>query len=182
MIYMTSDLHFCHNKDFLYGRRGFDNIWDMNNTIVKNWNEIVQPEDDVYILGDVMLQDNENGIALLKQLKGNIHIILGNHDTPKRIPLYEDCYNVIEVTYATPLIYKGYNFFLTHYPTYTANIDKESIHKAVINLHGHTHQKDPFFQGNWFMYNVSVDAHDCKPISIDQIIREVTDKLLATNN
>jgi calcineurin-like phosphoesterase family protein len=129
-----------------------------------------------------MLNDNENGIALLKQLKGKIHIILGNHDTKKSIPLYEGCENVVEITYAKHLKYKGYHFILTHYPTYTANITKESIYQAVINLHGNTHQKDPFFQGLWFMYNVSVDAHDCKPIALPQIIREITEKLLATED
>lgn len=182
MIYMTSDLHFCHDKDFLYERRGFVSIDEMNETIVHNWNIIVEPEDEVYILGDLMLKDNEKGIELLKRLNGQLHIILGNHDTKKRIPLYEACENVVEVTYAKPFRYKGYHFFLTHYPTYTANIDKESIHQTVINLHGHTHQKNPFFQDHWFMYNVSMDAHDCKPIAMPQIIKEITEKLLATDN
>jgi calcineurin-like phosphoesterase family protein len=118
----------------------------MNQAIVQNWNKIIQPEDEVFVLGDIMLKDNENGIALLKQLKGKTHIILGNHDTKKSIPLYEGCENVVEITYAKHLKYKGYHFILTHYPTYTANITKESIYQAVINLHGNTHQKDPFLK------------------------------------
>ena len=81
MIYFTSDLHFGHDKPFLYEPRGFTNIYDMNNAIFRNWNSIVTEEDDVYVLGDLMLNNNEGGIWLIKRLRGRIHIILGNHDT-----------------------------------------------------------------------------------------------------
>ena len=89
MIYFSSDLHFNHNKDFLYKPRGFDSIDAMNMAVVSNWNSVVTNEDDVYILGDLMLGDNEAGISLLKMLNGKLHIILGNHDTESRRELYK---------------------------------------------------------------------------------------------
>lgn len=76
MIYFSSDLHFGHNKDFLYQSRGFNSIEEHDEQIIKNWNEIITNEDEVYILGDLMLNDNEGGIRKLQQLKGKIHIIL----------------------------------------------------------------------------------------------------------
>lgn len=76
MIYLTSDTHFCHNKDFLYEPRGFQSIEEHDEAIVKNWNSIVTPDDEVYHLGDVMLNDNTKGLGYLKQLNGKIHIIL----------------------------------------------------------------------------------------------------------
>lgn len=76
MIYLTSDLHFGHNKDFLYKPRGFDSIQQHDEQIIKNWNEIITDEDEIYILGDLMLNDNEYGLKCLKQLKGKIHVIL----------------------------------------------------------------------------------------------------------
>ena len=36
-----------------------------------------------------MLGDNAEGMNILKQLNGIIHIILGNHDTDSRIALYQ---------------------------------------------------------------------------------------------
>ena len=36
MIYLTSDTHFCHNKDFLYEPRGFQSIEEHDEAIVKN--------------------------------------------------------------------------------------------------------------------------------------------------
>ena len=56
-IYFTSDLHLCHDRGFIYEPRGFNSIEEMNNAIVENWNSIVTNEDNVFILGDLMLND-----------------------------------------------------------------------------------------------------------------------------
>ena len=45
MIYITSDFHFCHNKEFLYKPRGFSSIEEMNIVLVENYNNIITPED-----------------------------------------------------------------------------------------------------------------------------------------
>ena len=177
MIYVTSDLHLCHDRGFIYEPRGFQNIDDMNKTIIKNWNNIVNPEDDVYCLGDIMLNDNEAGLNFLKQLKGNIHIVLGNHDTDTRAKLYKTCHNVVEVELALKIKYNGYHFFMTHYPCFTGNLEKESLKKCLCNLYGHTHQTTNFYQDIPFMYHVGVDSHNCTPISIDQIIFDMNEKV-----
>lgn len=177
MIYFSSDLHFNHNKDFLYKPRGFDSIDVMNTTVVANWNSIVTNEDDVYILGDLMLGDNEAGILLLKLLNGKLHIILGNHDTDTRIELYKNLENIVEICYATQLKYKKTYFFLCHYPVITANFDDQlPWAKHLISLFGHTHQQHIFYNDNPYMYNVGLDAHNCYPVSIEQIIEDVKNK------
>lgn len=174
-IYFTSDLHFCHDKEFIWKERGFKNVTEMNEAIISNWNSIVQPGDEVYVLGDLIMNDNETGIKLIKQLKGSIHIILGNHDTATRKALYEDCYNVVSVDYALPFKYRGQNFYLSHYPTLTANGDDEKPLKTrVINLCGHTHTKDKWSDmDKGLIYHVEVDAHDCKPVCIETILEEI---------
>ena len=54
-----------------------------------NINEIVKEDDTLYILGDLMLNDNEYGMDCLhKIICKNIYIILGNHDTSVRAELY----------------------------------------------------------------------------------------------
>lgn len=175
-IWLTSDLHFCHDRGFLYEPRGFSNVEDMNKAIVERWNSVVQPEDTVYVLGDIMLNDNERGLKLLKSLKGEIHIILGNHDTATREALYKDCGNVVEVALAARLKYKKYHFFMTHYPCHTGNLEKESLKQCTLNLYGHTHQQTNFFQDIPYMYHVGLDSHDCTPVHIDQIIEDMNAK------
>lgn len=178
MIYFTSDLHLCHDRGFLYEPRGFKNVYDMNDAILKNWNSVVQPEDDVYVLGDLMLNDNETALKILHQLKGNIHIILGNHDTDARIELYNQSYNVVEVCYATVIKYWKYRFYLSHYPTMTANLEKERLSQCMINLYGHTHQKTNFYNDIPFMYHVGCDSHNCTPVTIEQIIEDCKAKVI----
>ena len=175
-IYLTSDLHFCHDKEFLYKPRGFDNVWDMNKVIVSNWNSVVGAEDEVYVLGDLMLNDNNEGIRLLKSLKGNIHIILGNHDTDARVQLYNECWNVVEITYATIIKYNKLRFYLSHYPTITSNTDEKHFSQHLFNLYGHTHQRTNFYNDIPWIYHVGVDSHNCAPVHIDQIIDDCRKK------
>ena len=41
----------------------------MSKTIVENWNAVINDEDYVYVLGDLMLSDDELGIEFIKSLK-----------------------------------------------------------------------------------------------------------------
>lgn len=174
-IWVTSDWHFCHSKDFLWKPRGFNNQYEMNKIIIQKHNEIVKPEDDVYCLGDCMLNDNEMGLYCIKQLKGNIHIIRGNHDSETRIKLYSSCWNVVEVCEGKYLNYNGYHFYLSHYPCLCSNFDYDKPLKAkIISLCGHTHTQNKFQDmDKGLIYHVEVDAHNCYPIEIDQIIEDI---------
>lgn len=177
-IWLTSDWHFNHNKPFIYESRGFTNIEEMNEAIIKRHNLMVDDNDDVYCLGDCMLGDNELGLKCIKSLKGKIHIIRGNHCTDVRNELYKTCDNVVEVLgYGYILKYKGYHFYLSHYPTITSNYDYEKpLKRKVINLCGHYHIKDKFvdMRNNiGFCYHVELDAHNNKPVLIDNIIEDI---------
>ena len=175
-IFFTSDLHLCHDKEFLYRPRGFSNIQDMNEAIVENWNKVVKPEDEVYNLGDFALNDVDAAIPYINRLNGTIRWILGNHDTDKkRGKIIEECPAVWEIGYAFLIKYnKKFSIYMSHYPTLTANFDDKKFSQHVIALHGHTHQ-----QKNWinptnpFTYHIGVDSHNCTPVHIDEVITDV---------
>ena len=175
MIYLTSDLHIGHNKPFIYETRGFSSIEEHDTAILKNWNNVVTDEDTVYILGDLCLgQDEKEWNRIFYNLKGKeINIIIGNHDTNNKIDKYIFDYEFVDCGWVTILKYsKKWKFYLSHYPTYTEN--PVSPHeKPIINLYGHTHQKDFFFNGNPYMYNVGIDAHNLTPVSIETIIKDI---------
>ena len=176
-IFVTSDLHFNHDREFIFKPRGFENVCNMNETIISNWNNLVCMDDDVYVLGDIMLGNNDLGIKMLKQLKGKIHIICGNHDTDTRRELYKECYNVVEVLDATMIHYKGYHFFLSHYPCFTASLEKDNLKSCTCNLFGHTHQTTKFFEVDGkehpYMYCCCLDAHNLTPVALDDVIEDV---------
>lgn len=177
-IWITSDLHFCHNKDFIYAPRGFSNPEDMSKTIVENWNAIIDDEDYVYVLGDLMLSDDELGIELIKSLKGWIHIIRGNHDTRMRLDKYLRCPRVVQIDNAFYLDYQKYHFYLSHYPTITSNLDYDKpLKQRLLNLCGHTHTTDKWLDADkGYIYHCEVDAHDCKPVLLDTIIEDFKNK------
>jgi calcineurin-like phosphoesterase family protein len=80
-IWFVSDTHFCHNKDFLWGGRGFNNVEDHDKFIISKWNEYISKDDIVFHLGDFMLNGSiEKLKSYLEQLTGNINLIWGNHN------------------------------------------------------------------------------------------------------
>lgn len=181
MIYFTSDLHFGHNKEFLYGLRGFSSIEEHDEQIIKNWNQIIKPEDTIYILGDVMLGDNFEGIQKLASLNGHLKIIRGNHDTDTRWSIYGggwigDIKDVELLGYATIIKSGKWRFYLSHFPTKVGNYDDEQKHTKFYCLCGHVHTKDKWLDWHDKCYHVELDAHNCLPKSIDDIINEIENK------
>ena len=178
-IFVTSDTHFCHDREFIFKPRGFEKIADMNEAIVERWNNVVTQEDTVYHLGDAMLNDNDAGIEFLKKLNGKIYMLNGNHDTATRIKLYAECPNVISCgEYAKVIKYRGYSFYLSHYPTLTSNLDNDApLKRHVLNIFGHTHQVTNFYDDIPFMYHAGLDSHNCYPVDLEQVIEDIKNKV-----
>ena len=179
-IFITSDTHFGHDKPFIWRERGFNSVEEMNEAIVQRWNEIVTPEDEVYHLGDVMLGDTKQGINYLRRLNGKIWILTGNHDTTNRIQEYVNIEpRILHIGLAAILKYHKYTFYLSHYPTLTANYDgDEPLNRRVINLCGHNHTTDPFYDWDLgLIFHTEMDTHDCRPWLLDDIIDKIKYKL-----
>lgn len=80
-IWITSDLHIGHDRDFIYKDRGFETVKQHDDALVENWNKLVEADDVVYILGDVMMKHNlqdgdfSYGLSILEKLNGRLIII-----------------------------------------------------------------------------------------------------------
>lgn len=176
-IWLSSDWHFGHDREFIWRPRGFSSVSEHDDELIERHNSMVDEEDDVYILGDLTLGNIEHGKKCIQHMKGKLHIILGNHCTLNRQAMYHDCENVVDMKYADMLKYKGYHFFMCHFPTLTGNLERESLKQVTCNLFGHTHSKEKFYQDIPYLYNVAVDAHDCYPVSLDEVIEDMEAKV-----
>ena len=129
-----------------------------------------------------MLGNNNYGMGCLAVLNGHIKIIPGNHDTATRLELYKKLPNVEVLGLAEMIRYKKYNFYLSHHPTMTSNLEKAPfLRMHLINLFGHTHQNKQFYQDIPFMFHVGMDSNNCTPILLDDAIslmQEETQKCL----
>jgi len=81
MRLFTSDLHLGHTNILeLAHRTEFTDIDHMNNTLVDNWNRVVDYQDEVWILGDVCMGKISDSLALIPELRGRKILVAGNHD------------------------------------------------------------------------------------------------------
>lgn len=175
MDFFTSDLHIGHNKEFIWKARGFNSIEEHDTQILLKWNTAVSPDDTVYILGDLCMGgDEKEWNRIYKTLNGHIKFICGNHDTINKIERYTNEYGMENLGLAAMYRYsKKRNFYLSHYPTLVGNHEED---KFFYNLSGHTHSTDKF-QYEWGkVYNVAMDAHNCTPVSIEEIIKDIENK------
>lgn len=88
--YFTSDCHFSHGNIIKYCDRPFKDLDEMNNVLIKNWNERIKTEDTIFHIGDFCFRNSPGGKEgegeinkaefYRKQLNGNIIFIKGNHD------------------------------------------------------------------------------------------------------
>ncbi len=177
MIWFISDTHFNHDREFIWGPRGFKNVSESNDNIIHNWNAKISPDDTVYMLGDFFLgKDIDYVKNTLNKLNGKIHLIIGNHDTPAKIKIYEASAKIVEIVWSTQIEYKGRQFYLSHYPTLTADLNSNPD-RCIFGIFGHTHSKSKFYEDRPYMYNVAVDAHNNCPVSIEEVYNDIQEEI-----
>jgi len=174
MIYFTADTHFHHTNIIKMGDRPFENIEEMNEALIDNWNSIVHKSDKIYILGDFLFRAKATRAnEILRRLKGVKHLIKGNHDEYIKKPdfdlsLFEwiKDYEVIS--------YKDARFILFHYPI----LEWEHYHRKSAHLYGHVHKNtshirsetpDKFAMMSERAINVGVEMNNYRPVSAEEI-------------
>ena len=165
MIYLISDLHLDHKNIMRYCDRPFSSVEEMNRTIIDNWNEVVEEDDFVYLVGDLAFGRRRSKMRYwLKKLNGNVILILGNHDKG-----YLD--SIVHADKCV-LFYKGKKFLLIHDPKMVNSGDDWVIHG---HEHNNKSEKYPFMNGKNRTINVSVELINYTPISLDFLVDRMED-------
>ena len=164
--WFTADFHFYHENIIKYSNRPFKNIKIMHDVLINNYNSLVDPEDEVYIIGDLSLIGPENYYSLeriVKRMNGNKHLILGNHDRLKPSTYLEIGFESVHTS--LPLLYivdnKRYSMILNHDPTVACMFPEKTI------LCGHVHN---LFKTIENVINVGVDVWKFNPVNLMDIL------------
>lgn len=130
-VFLVSDTHFGHAGVCRFLRedgtklRPWDNPEDMDEFMVKAWNERVRPNDKVYHLGDVVI--NRRALKTLARLNGDKVLIRGNHDIFRDTD-YREYFRELRAYH----VMNG--CILSHIPVHEA-----SLGRFGVNIHGHLH-------------------------------------------
>lgn len=147
-IWVISDTHFQHANILTFTEREtgkfvrghmFDNVDQMDQCMIDNWNSVVKPGDKVYHLGDVFFGSKDTFIPLWKKLNGQKRLILGNHDDAKFFAKHE-LVSKIDMWRMFP----EFGLLFSHVP-----LDPSALFRGpngykdaemLLNVHGHIHQ------------------------------------------
>ena len=139
-VFFTSDNHFGHEnilKKFCPETRHGRDAVEMNRIMIRQWQSQVQPQDEVYMLGDVFFCKYEEAYRILMQLPGKLTLIYGNHDKViRQNPMLQvmfkgGIYDWLELKIDKKTV------ILHHYPTY----EWKDMHKGAYHLYGHIHSR-----------------------------------------
>jgi calcineurin-like phosphoesterase family protein len=169
MIYFTADQHFGHTNVIRHCNRPFSSVEEMDKALINNWNAVVNPIDEVYILGDFTMRPATVAHVYLTQLNGRKYFIRGNHDRfLKGFDQYKGDFEWVKDYHVLRTL--GHRFVLFHFPI----LEWDQFYRGAIHCYGHVHnsalsaQRLTALSGPAF--NVGVDVNNYRPVSINEIL------------
>lgn len=160
--FVYADPHFNHENIINLVERPFKSIDEMNELLIKNFNEVVAKDDKVFILGDFGFASLEDMKLLVARLNGYKILILGNHDRKK--PRNWWLQVGFDEVHKEPILIRN-QFILSHEPI------EMSKDMPYFNVHGHIHQYQ-VEDGKHF--NVCVEQTGYRPVKVDKLVRLYT--------
>jgi len=183
-VFLVSDTHFGHagvcrftRSDGVTKLRPWDTPEEMDEDMIRLWNERVRPNDKVYHLGDVVI--NKRALPTLARLNGDKVLIKGNHDIFK-LEEYTKYFRDV----------RGYHvmngMILSHIPMH-----EDSLGRFGVNIHGHLHAGRVMRRASSTMefmewgvrekidpryHCVCVEATDFAPILFEDVIKRIKDE------
>ena len=166
-IYFTSDIHFGDERIMKLCGRPFQTVKEMDEYIIKRWNEKVEPTDTVWVLGDIVSPEHFDK-DLLNRLNGRIHLLAGNHDYPVHGRIMDE--TKIEPYVESLFYFEGGSLVMFHYPI----MDWVGRDSGVIHLYGHVHNKHIAGMEEYFAdklaFNVCMDVNDFEPKTLKELV------------
>ena len=183
-VFLVSDTHFGHagvcrftRDDGVTKLRPWTDPDEMDEEMVKRWNETVKPSDKVYHLGDVVI--NRKALSIMHRLNGDKVLIRGNHDI-FRDDEYRQHFRELRAYH----VMNG--MILSH-----ITVHEESLGRFGVNIHGHLHanrvkkHRGYDVKTGTMLYSneidiryhcVCVEQTDFRPILFEDVINRIKDE------
>ena len=175
-VFLVSDTHFGHagvcrftRDDGFTKLRPWDDPAEMDEAMVKAWNETVKPTDKVYHLGDVVI--NRKALGIMRRLNGDKVLIRGNHDI-FRDDEYRQHFRELRAYH----VMNG--MILSHIP-----LHPESLGRFGVNIHGHLHSNRVMMDNGYGgrvidprYHCVCVEQTDFKPILFEDVLARIKEE------
>ena len=184
--YVTSDTHFGHKNIIKYCSRPFKDTHEMTETLVENWNKVVQPHHKVLHLGDHDYLGVKNSYKITSRLNGEKYLVMGNHDDSvgkmlrKGFKEVYDSYVYIDLG--------EFKISASHYPNHPGKLawlratlkryakghwEKFPEKSSLWHLYGHVHNNHGRVNYESKCINVSCDVWDYTPIYFPELLSTV---------
>ena len=194
-VFFTSDTHFRHDNIIRFCQRPFENVEEMNEKLIENWNAKVPEDGLVFHLGDFAWGGYQDWKTVRERLNGGIVLIKGNHDF-KNGPQNEfEASRLFK--FVTPQLHieiENRAVILNHFPFLCYGGTYRAESNVVYQLFGHVHSGPNAEHGldvkrlaHLFptQYDVGVDNNNFTPVSwheVDAIIKEQIKKTKEIKN
>ena len=163
--FFTADLHFAHQSIIRHCDRPYDNVHEMNEALVENWNSVVTEKSLVYILGDFAWMRPD---YWMDRLNGQKILVIGNHDT-----LNSDAkkkFQFIKPMYETKI--DGQSITMCHYQMSEWN---KSFHGSW-HLYGHSHGNATEWDDK-LSFDIGTDLWNYTPVHWDTVVNKMQHKM-----
>ena len=133
-VFIISDTHFGHEAIIRYCNRPFTSVEEMDQIMIKRWNETVSNNDIVIHLGDFSFYGKDKTREIIQKLNGKKILIMGNHDNYSE-QFYRDA--GFHTVSRFPIIYDNF-YMLSHAPLQLTETT------CYFNCYGHVHNDNKF--------------------------------------
>lgn len=159
-IFLIGDCHFGHRNIIKYCNRPFNNVEEMTEGLIKNWNSVVSKNDIVYVVGDFALCGKQKIIEIGNRLNGRKRLILGNHDGAS-ITTYREA--GFEFVYNHSIVLDDF-FIISHIPMVGI-----SENTPFANIFAHVHDDPTYKDCSCRSFCVSAERINYTPIEFEAI-------------
>ncbi len=171
-IWVWSDQHFFHKNIIDFSDRPFYSVAQMNEHLIRNYNEYVGEDDICIWAGDVGFGATGEINKLLERCNGYKILIVGNHDFNGK-KLRKLAFDETHLVYIVE--YPDVSMLFTHYPM-------DNVPWPWINIHGHLHVFPNPISPNPLHININCEVQAYRPKLLSEVASQARMRVISAGS